>query len=315
MPSAAASTATLAAGRPRRRLRWRILQRVVLHTLLVFCILLLGALLIMASKTLIVALMVRHIGAAPQVAWRSGLLLSVGGEFGPPGGVLEHALHLGAGLFHARCIARQQRHGAQPHVHEPRLHLLRRHLQRAPLAVDQRGHAVARLQAEAAGGLGVDAGLASAAKIGLQRQLVLARSHQPVADGHAVHALAAHVKLSKGERSKLAELAACYHFSFFEHWITDVVGHRGDLAEARRVLLEMAAARFAVPVSQLCRVRPPDADGRDGAPALVVHELGDVEVAQGSGPWTQGMLPQLAHTQSADTLLLAHPEMPAQRIA
>jgi CPA2 family monovalent cation:H+ antiporter-2 len=42
----------------------------------------LGALLIMASKTLIVALMVRHIGAAPQVAWRSGLLLSVGGEFG-----------------------------------------------------------------------------------------------------------------------------------------------------------------------------------------------------------------------------------------
>lgn len=35
---------------------------------------------------------------------------------------------------------------------------------------------------------------------------------------------------------KLAELAQGYHFSFFEHWITDYVGHRGDLAEARRVL-------------------------------------------------------------------------------
>lgn len=35
---------------------------------------------------------------------------------------------------------------------------------------------------------------------------------------------------------KLAELARDYHFSFFEHWITDYVGHRGDLAEARRVL-------------------------------------------------------------------------------
>lgn len=34
----------------------------------------------------------------------------------------------------------------------------------------------------------------------------------------------------------LAELARNYHFSFFEHWITDYVGHRGDLAEARRVL-------------------------------------------------------------------------------
>lgn len=42
--------------------------------------------------------------------------------------------------------------------------------------------------------------------------------------------------------------------------------------------------------------------------------LGDVEVAQGTGPWSQGMLPQLAHTQSADTLLLCHPEMPPQRI-
>jgi CPA2 family monovalent cation:H+ antiporter-2 len=43
---------------------------------------LLGALLILASKTLIVAAMVRRIGVDPQVAWRSGLLLGVGGEFG-----------------------------------------------------------------------------------------------------------------------------------------------------------------------------------------------------------------------------------------
>ncbi|WAK00371.1 cation:proton antiporter [Methylobacter sp. YRD-M1] len=42
----------------------------------------LGALLILVSKTLIVAAMVRRIGVDPQVAWRSGLLLSVGGEFG-----------------------------------------------------------------------------------------------------------------------------------------------------------------------------------------------------------------------------------------
>lgn len=43
---------------------------------------LLGALLILASKTLIVALMVRRSGVEAQVAWRTGLLLSVGGEFG-----------------------------------------------------------------------------------------------------------------------------------------------------------------------------------------------------------------------------------------
>lgn len=42
----------------------------------------LGALLILASKTLIVAAMVRRIGVDAQVAWRTGLLLSVGGEFG-----------------------------------------------------------------------------------------------------------------------------------------------------------------------------------------------------------------------------------------
>lgn len=43
---------------------------------------LLGALLILASKTLIVAPMVRRTGVDTQVAWRTGLLLSVGGEFG-----------------------------------------------------------------------------------------------------------------------------------------------------------------------------------------------------------------------------------------
>jgi len=42
----------------------------------------LGALLILASKTLIVTTMVRRAGIDAQVAWRTGLLLSVGGEFG-----------------------------------------------------------------------------------------------------------------------------------------------------------------------------------------------------------------------------------------
>jgi len=43
---------------------------------------LLGALLILASKTLIVAGMVRRTGVDTRVAWRTGLLVSVGGEFG-----------------------------------------------------------------------------------------------------------------------------------------------------------------------------------------------------------------------------------------
>jgi CPA2 family monovalent cation:H+ antiporter-2 len=42
----------------------------------------LGALLILISKILIVAAMVRRRGIDSQVAWRTGLLLSVGGEFG-----------------------------------------------------------------------------------------------------------------------------------------------------------------------------------------------------------------------------------------
>jgi len=41
---------------------------------------------------------------------------------------------------------------------------------------------------------------------------------------------------------KLAELASRYHFSFFEHWATDYVGHRGDLTKARRVLERFDAA-------------------------------------------------------------------------
>ena len=35
---------------------------------------------------------------------------------------------------------------------------------------------------------------------------------------------------------RLAELAAGYNFAFFEYWITDYIGHRGDLAQAREVL-------------------------------------------------------------------------------
>ncbi|MBX3724542.1 MAG: cation:proton antiporter [Xanthomonadales bacterium] len=42
----------------------------------------LGALLILTSKTLLVAAMVRRTGIDLQTAWRTGLLLSVGGEFG-----------------------------------------------------------------------------------------------------------------------------------------------------------------------------------------------------------------------------------------
>ncbi len=42
--------------------------------------------------------------------------------------------------------------------------------------------------------------------------------------------------------------------------------------------------------------------------------IGDAEVAAVAGPWTRAMLPQLGFTQSADTLLLVHPEMPPQRV-
>ena len=42
--------------------------------------------------------------------------------------------------------------------------------------------------------------------------------------------------------------------------------------------------------------------------------LNDAEVASLPAPWSTTMLPQLAFTQSADTLLLFHPEMPPQRL-
>ena len=42
--------------------------------------------------------------------------------------------------------------------------------------------------------------------------------------------------------------------------------------------------------------------------------VGDAQVARVAGPWNGAMLPQLAWTQSADTLLLVHPDMPPQRI-
>jgi hypothetical protein len=42
--------------------------------------------------------------------------------------------------------------------------------------------------------------------------------------------------------------------------------------------------------------------------------LNDAEVAVLGAPWTGAMLTQIAHTQSADTLLLFHPDMPPQRL-
>lgn len=42
--------------------------------------------------------------------------------------------------------------------------------------------------------------------------------------------------------------------------------------------------------------------------------LGDVLVAQGAGTWTEAHLPQLSFTQSADTLLVCHPDLPPARI-
>ncbi len=42
--------------------------------------------------------------------------------------------------------------------------------------------------------------------------------------------------------------------------------------------------------------------------------IGDVQVAAVSAPWTYDLLPNLAYTQSADTLLLCHPNMAPLRI-
>ncbi len=40
---------------------------------------------------------------------------------------------------------------------------------------------------------------------------------------------------------RLAELATSYHFAFYEHWITDYMGHRGTLDEGRAVLERLDA--------------------------------------------------------------------------
>jgi hypothetical protein len=50
-----------------------------------------------------------------------------------------------------------------------------------------------------------------------------------------------------------------------------------------------------------------------GAGRLTVYR-DDLAVATLTGPWTAAMLPQIAFTQNADTLLLLHPEMVPQRI-
>ena len=42
--------------------------------------------------------------------------------------------------------------------------------------------------------------------------------------------------------------------------------------------------------------------------------LGDALIATLPGPWTEAMLPQIGFTQSADTLLLTHPDMVPQRV-
>jgi len=42
--------------------------------------------------------------------------------------------------------------------------------------------------------------------------------------------------------------------------------------------------------------------------------MGDTPVATMPAPWTAGMLDNIASTQSADTLLLLHPDMPPQRV-
>lgn len=58
----------------------------------------LGGVLILASKTLLVAAMVRHSGIDGLAAWRTGLLLAVGGEFG----FALLAIALGAGVIGAQ---------------------------------------------------------------------------------------------------------------------------------------------------------------------------------------------------------------------
>jgi hypothetical protein len=49
-------------------------------------------------------------------------------------------------------------------------------------------------------------------------------------------------------------------------------------------------------------------------PGLLQVFIGDAQVTSLAAPWTEAMLPQLAHTQSADTLLVCHPDMAPLRI-
>ncbi|MBE9607673.1 hypothetical protein IAI18_22605 [Acetobacteraceae bacterium H6797] len=47
---------------------------------------------------------------------------------------------------------------------------------------------------------------------------------------------------------------------------------------------------------------------------LLTVYLNDTAVASVAGPWTEAMLPQIAFTQNADTLLLMHPEMQPRKV-
>ena len=38
---------------------------------------------------------------------------------------------------------------------------------------------------------------------------------------------------------RMAQLAAGYHFAFYEHWLTDLMGHRGSLDEGRAVVEQL----------------------------------------------------------------------------
>jgi hypothetical protein len=49
-------------------------------------------------------------------------------------------------------------------------------------------------------------------------------------------------------------------------------------------------------------------------PGWMTVFMGDAPVAWLPGPWTAAMLPQLAYTQSADTLLLFHPDMAPRKV-
>lgn len=66
---------------------------------------------------------------------------------------------------------------------------------------------------------------------------------------------------------RLAEAARRYHFSFFEHWMTDYVGHRGTLAEGRALL-----ERFDTVLGGLL-----EAWDDDGGLLLITSDHGNLE--------------------------------------